>query len=355
MSEAVETPTTGSQEAEAEPRKSLSLLASEMFGSDYKGTAEPERTDPEPQPVEAEIQETQEIESPEPPTGDVEETTDNHISSVSELIEHLEADPEWFNSLKVPVKVDGAVSDATLGDLVKSYQMTSAAEKRLEEAKSKAQNLNQEIAQKSEALQGQYASAASLIQAAEALLTKDISDADLATLRKDNPEQYLLQKEAFTERRAAIETLKRQAVEQFQQVAAQLQSQSAPTPEILEQEYNFLLEKLPDWRDQEKAATGKAKLVEYLTSQGFTNDDVLGASDHRLIVMAEKARLYDETISRVDAGKRKVEKVPKVMKPGAPKSPDQVNKERVSNARIKLRQSGSIDDAVALLRAKRGG
>ena len=107
-------------------------------------------------------------------------------------------------------------------------------------------------------------------------------------------------------------------------------------------------------KDSEKAMAEKTKLVGYLTREGFAQNDVLGASDHRLIVMARKAMLFDELQVSSKAAMKKVAALPKVMKPGASKPQSQVSTEKLQQARARLQKSGSLDDAFALLKAQRG-
>ena len=105
----------------------LSLLAKKTFGANFHGEVkEPVVNEPvvedvaddEPEDVEREDVSHEEIDhepDPQPePEGEA-------IGSLPELIEHYELDPEWANTLKVPVKVDGQASEATLADLVANY------------------------------------------------------------------------------------------------------------------------------------------------------------------------------------------------------------------------------------------
>jgi heme-binding NEAT domain protein len=70
--------------------------------------------------------------------------------------------------------------------------------------------------------------------------------------------------------------------------------------------------------------------------------------------MARKAMQFDKGgQAKVSAAKKKVAKVPKTMKPGAPKPQEQINQEQVAKHKAKLKKSGKLDDAMELLRARR--
>jgi hypothetical protein len=355
-----ETPTTESAQENEGGRRPLSLLASEMFGADFHGEIkeEPDNVEPPEDPGESEEPETPEEGHEEPEElGEPEEAGEEEpISSLQELIEHNEWDPEWVHALKVPVKVDGKPAEATLQDLVASYQMKEAAEKRLEDAKAKAKTLHQELAEKSEALQGQFAVAAKIVERAEALLDKDAASIDWKALREDDPAEYSAKKAEIAERRQEVERMKRDAAEDYRKATEkQWQETRQQQQQRLQAEQAALLEKLPEWGDQTKAAEEKTQLASYLISQGFTEHDVMGASDHRLIVLARKAMLYDTGKARTDAAKKKVAKVPKVLKPGAPKPKEHIEKQKVAQLQSRLKKTGSIDDAFALLKARRSG
>lgn len=361
-----ETPTTESTNQEG-ARRHLSLLAADLYGSNYHAREQPEQPEEEPEVEEKEEQEeTEETEEHEGSGEDVEEasseseeqeeTEEVSISSLQELIEHNEWDPEWVNSLKVPVKVDGQSAEASLQDLVANYQMNQAAEKRLEEAKAKRESLTKELTEKQEAVQGQYAAAAKLVEQAEKMLDRDTSAIDWKRLREDDPAEYSAKKAEIAERRQELEQLKRNAAQEYRQaVDAERQKAEAEYQETLKAEQDALLEKIPEWRDQGKAAEEKSHLVKYLMSQGFTEQDVMGAADHRLILLARKAMLHDRGQQRVDTARKKVAKVPKVLKPGAPKPKADQERQKLEKLQTRLKKSGSMEDAFSLLKARRGG
>jgi hypothetical protein len=91
----------------------------------------------------------------------------------------------------------------------------------------------------------------------------------------------------------------------------------------------------------------------YLEGVGFTDTDIAQAADHRLVVLAEKARRYDElmagkgkTMKTIPTRKRKVQTSNTPMRKGEP---------TVKELHAKLRRTGRIDDALALLTASRRG
>lgn len=364
MSEEQAAPTTEQQP----PSKSPSQLAAEFFGTGFKGEVKPPEERP-PEEDQAGEGAGQEAENAEVTTETEAEGTDAErveaskegsdevpISSVQELVEHNGWEPDWFNSLEVPITVDRKPGKTTIAELVKNYQIGSAAEHRLEEARAKVQATNKEIEESKGALQTQFAVAAEVIKAAEQLLDIETSETNWQELRVNDPEQFLLLKDSMGERRKALDTIKRNAAEKFQKaVEDNTKKLEGERATYVQEQNTILLDKMPDWRDGTKLQADMAKLGQYLSKQGFTREDIVGASDHRLILTAFKAMLYDELTSSNKAAGKKLVTVPKVVKPGTPKPQDQISKERIATHQTRLRETGSLDAAVALLQAKRGG
>ncbi len=281
-------------------------------------------------------------------------------SSLHEALESLEVEPEWFQGLKVDVKVNGETSQVPFRELIANYQTNQAAEAKLEQAKTKSAEAQQAFAEKNAALEAQFNMAGAVLQQAEGVLTAEFQQIDWNALHEDDPAEWSAKKVAFQERTQQIEALKQHLMQQYQQSVGQRQH------EMMEQQQEYVREQIellnetmpkvsPDWGSAERAPAAKARLTDYLLKQGFTQEDINTAYDHRLLVIAEKARLHDEAKGKVDVTKKRLRRVPKITKPGTPKDTSQTNQEQVNAIRSRLGKSGDLNDAVALLRAKRKG
>lgn len=357
-----------------QPQTSLSSLARGMFGDSYRG--EVKEATPQEGPAEAEQeapvdtgdQAEDPAEPPEDSTGEESppendgaddtagESEEMPISSVDELMQHYELDPEWFESLELPVKVDGQSQTVKMGDLKKSYQMTEAAEKRLNDAKERAKTQNQELAQRQEDLQTHFATAAKLIERAEGKLQSDTNSINWTELRQNDPAEYSAKKAEAAERQQEIDQLKQEAIQEFQRSTQANQGQmKQQRQEVLQQEHQKLVEAIPEWSDPEKSAPERKQVAKYLIGQGLTEEQINDAADHRLFVMARKAMLFDNQQGKTNTAQKKVAKVPKTLKSGKPKGQEQVSQERIAKQRQRLKKTGSIDDAMAVLRGSRSG
>jgi hypothetical protein len=127
----------------------------------------------------------------------------------------------------------------------------------------------------------------------------------------------------------------RHQAEQAQQMHAFIQTQ--------QQE---LLAKLPDWKDESKAKAGREAIREYLIKEGFDAKALDNITDHRAVVLADKARKYDEMMSKANSAAKKVSQLPqKVERPGSGES--QTLDKRTAEWN-RFSKSGKVEDAAAI-------
>ena len=104
----------------------------------------------------------------------------------------------------------------------------------------------------------------------------------------------------------------------------------------------------PDWEHKQQELSG------YLSNQGFSNADVRGMVNPKIVELVEKAMAYDNQQATLkDAGYKKLKrKVPKVLKSGTGNAEVAANKSKgVNQATDQLRKTGSVDDAANALLA----
>lgn len=338
---------------ETQPRR-FGAVAEALFGDNYFPPEEPEPaevtevTEEAPTSEEAPTTETEEEEEPESPTTETAtEEEEQPIQSLPELAEHYEWDQEWLDTVTIPVKVNGEETSVSLKEMRDNYQMYTAADRRLEEAKAKAESQNHEIEQSRTKAQEQLAAAAGLIQELESELISESQSIDWNKLRQDDPAEFAAKRAEIQQRQEKLEGYKQKAVDEYRQTI----QPTKPTEETLQEERTKLLQKIPEWKDAKVADREKARLVNTLKGVGYSEDDIKGASDHRLFVLARMAMLGESTKEKVNAAKKKVRKVPKVTPPGAKRATG--NTQAVKKAQERFSQTRSVDDAFAVLQAKR--
>ncbi len=98
--------------------------------------------------------------------------------------------------------------------------------------------------------------------------------------------------------------------QQFKNIQAQA------TQHQLQAETAALVSKLPEMRNSETAAKVQQGIVKMLTSNGFNQAEIASVVDHRMIVIARKALLWDELQQGKDGKLKQVREAPPVVKPG---------------------------------------
>lgn len=101
-------------------------------------------------------------------------------------------------------------------------------------------------------------------------------------------------------------------------------------------------------RDEKKAQAFTDSLKTYLSDFGFQQADLRPlALDHRLAILADKARRFDKLQASKDKVQKKIENRPPVQKGGRRLNPNEARARAVSDATSRLQQTGRLDDAVA--------
>lgn len=164
---------------------------------------------------------------------------------------------------------------------------------------------------------------------------------DWVKLLEQDPIEYLKQKE-LSESRA----------KEWQQISTQrAQEQAERTRQTLSKEWEQLIAKRPEWKDESVLKADREKIVKSLAEVGYTEEEINSISDHRALLVADKARRYDELMAAKTEVVKKIEKLPpKIERPGVSPSEGQANQAAMQ----RLRKTGSLDDATAALRSLMG-
>ncbi len=283
------------------------------------------------------------------PAGDDEAV---EVETLADLAEHLGVEVGDLYALRIPVTVDdGSKAEISLGEWKDAYQATNKltrTQKELAEARERFEAERQQAAEK---IQTNLQQAEALVEAAEKQLMADLERIDWKGLRDADPAEYAARRQEMLERQRILEESKTGIRQRAGEANAERQAeQQRQYAELLQKEQQALAEAIPEWRDQAKAKAEKAALSEYLTGAGFAPDEVANIADHRAVVLARKAMLFDQSVKQTDAAKKRVLKIgKKVLAPGAKQTRAEQQGDKLSRQRGALRKSGKIDDAAALI------
>ena len=287
-----------------------------------------EEEEPVPEPEE-EPQEETETEDMEESERDEDETDEGEQPdedkrwmphSLEELAEALETEPDQVAlSLKVKTKIDGETGEATLSDLLKSYQLEGTLNKRLEAVANERKEFEAARQNEIQALQTKYQEANNMISAAEQMVFAEYQSIDWADLKENDPTEYLMQQQKLQERYSSINQVKSQMEQERQQEEKKQQEmtqQQVAQYVAVQREEAFKF--LPEWKDEKVRQTEYPQLREYLkTTYGVNDQQMDNTLDHVSWVNAYKAMKYDQMHSKADPKAKQLRNKPKFVPPGS--------------------------------------
>lgn len=311
----------------------------ESFLSDMEDTEDPEtppvQQSPEPEP------ESEEEASPEPAAQDEDGESDEESSEEAEETEEAPVavlDP----STVVRVKVDGVEHEVTLDEALKGYSRTSDYTRKTQEHAEKVRAFETESHAVREERQ-MYA--ARLQQLEQALTDATPQEPDWDKVQRETPDEFPMLRAQWSLHKERMDMIRaeRMRAEQVLQYDQQLTRQK-----YLQAEQDKLFEALPEWKNPESSQKAKANMVAYVKNMGYSAEEIGNVTDHRLIVLIDKAMKYDASQAKKPAIKTRIEKV-KAVTPG-PAAGAKTPKLTETQARLKrLAKTGKQDDFAAVL------
>jgi len=266
-------------------------------------------------------------EEPKEPT-EIDKGAADEPAEVTSLEEFEFGDTD-FQELTVNVTIDRETKPVPVSELVKGYQIGEAGEKRLAEAN----ELKDKLRQEQSVQQKQYQESVQLLPQVAKLQGQDIyldrlkADLDASNLRVDNPAEWTARARELDDAKARLRDeygkLTSGAQEQREREQGEVQEQMKT---YLQTEYQSLTDKRPDLADEKAFATWGESLVTYAVENGFTEDGIREIADHKVLLMLDKAKKYDQAGKTVQAEKKRAV-APKVLKPGPKTQPKQAPKD----------------------------
>ena len=312
----------------------LSLLDSE------EETPEKEEAQP------TEVEESQ----PEEEDESLEDGTEEEEESEEDEEESEETDEEDEEELYL-VKVDGEEHGVTLDELLNGYSRQSDYTRKTQELSSEKKEMEElhktytsEI-QQIQAERQQYMENLQQIIEGSASEMAQFTNVDWKELKESDPIEYVTKREELREAQEKVQNLKnhREAARQKQAADTEAMRKS-----LMKEEHGKLVSALPEWGDTKKQAKLASDIKSYGLSQGFTDEELGSLIDHRSVLVLIKALKYD-TMQSSDVKAKKLKNKPTVIRSGKGRSSSQAEKGKRTAQMKRLRGTGQIDDASALL------
>jgi len=302
-------------------------LAGSILDSEPAAPIDP---DSEAEETEAENAEV-EAAADEPTEDEADEAEGGDEGEYEEADEPADEDEELY-----AVEING--EEVNLDEVGKGYLRQSDYTKK-----------TQEVAAERKALDAEKASIAAernhLKQMLEMAQHDAIPEPDWVQLATDDPLEYTRLKaihDAVTAEREAkqAEANRLSNVERHEQ--------TVKIQQHIQEQGEMLAQKMPDMAG-EKGAQKRADIRTFMEGLGYSNEELAQLFDHRIVLAFDALREKEAMKSNKPLAKKKVKGKPKVLKPGAKKSKKVAADKQVQQAKNRLRKSGSVDDAVALL------
>ena len=292
-----------------------------------------------------EIQAQAEQETEEQESSDGEQWTPN---SLDDLAEALEMAPDKVaEAMKLKVKVDGVEGEATLKDVIKSYQLEQTLHSRLSAQAEERKAFETQLNELSTTLNERLTEASSSVEAIEMLMAEEYQSVDWEGLKESDPTEYMLKQQEIRDKFARLQQKK---AEITQARAGEMQKQQeesrAGFDTYLKQQKQLLIEKVPEWSDEKQLKTDLTAIQDYMRSMGTTDQEIQKIVDHRVFLMALKAMRYDQVNAKAEPKMKQMKSKPKFVKPGIRKDPATVSEKRKKDA-FKRAKNANTDDAWA--------
>lgn len=262
---------------------------------------------------------------------------------------------EFLSSVRIKTKVDGSEGEVALADLVKGHQLESSFTRKNQAWLAEKEAANKQLESERSKLSDHFQLATTAFGLAQEQLMADFQGVNWNQLQQENPSEWAAKRQQFGERQARLNQAKDQSAQQIQQAVKRQEAEAAQSAnETLEREHQTLLEKVPSWNDENIRAKEAAEIADYLDSIGFAQDEISSLKDHKLIILA-RAALGQQGPSKkkLALAKKKVESIPKLVKPGASRPQSHGAMSAAQKATAKAQKTGSLDDVTQALIARR--
>ena len=297
-----------------------------------------------PQKEAAPVEPKEEVEAKAETETEVEQQSETQQEETQEVAEQEEASQDE-NAIEEQetdlhqVIVNGEKIDVDLEELKAGYQKDADYRRKTEELAIEKRELRAE----EDRLKNQYSTKMedlnSLVATLNAEINNDMNSKELDALWEEDPTEAAKVDRRIQKRKNTI-----------QQAQQKLRDhQQAQFQEILREEQKKLHLKHPEIADPIKGATVKSNIMNYLSSKGFSNEDVARIYDSRYFDVIMDGMNYNKSKSVKPGLVSKKVKPTKFVKSGIKSTKEELNSKTRLNQIKTLKKSGSPKDATELL------
>ena len=297
-----------------------------------------------PQKEAAPVEPKEEVEAKAETETEVEQQAETQQEETQEVAEQEEASQDE-NAIEEQetdlhqVIVNGEKIDVDLEELKAGYQKDADYRRKTEELAIEKRELRAE----EDRLKNQYSTKMedlnSLVATLNAEINNDMNSKELDALWEEDPTEAAKVDRRIQKRKNTI-----------QQAQQKLRDhQQSQFQEILREEQKKLHLKHPEIADPIKGTTVKSNIMNYLSSKGFSNEDVARIYDSRYFDVIMDGMNYNKSKSVKPGLVSKKVKPTKFVKSGIKSTKEELNSKTRLNQIKTLKKSGSPKDATELL------
>ena len=273
----------------------------------------------------------------------MDQENENSNEQVEEQNELSESEDIQENSEEpiYTVTIDGTNFEVTQDELIQGYQRNADYTRKTQELAAEKQQTSDFVERSKKDVETKIANLDQLNQAAQVQLQQEYAQVDFEKLYDEDPVEA-----------ARLEHKMRKKNEQLQQVQQQTQQlQMEEFNKYLQEQQKQLTIKLPELNHPEKGSQFKKQMRDYLSSQGFNDQEIDSVYDHRYVMLVRDAMSYRNLQAAKPQIKKKAVNAPKVVKGGVSKSKGQQAAEAKRQQLSRLKKSGKVADAAKIFRS----
>lgn len=280
---------------------------------------------------------------------EAEEEESRPLTTLSEIAESLGVSESDLYDIKLKTKIDGQDGEATLAQLVKSYQL----EGHLNRKSMEVSDLKKEIEKERESIeQHKQQKLSELNQAGEIarqLLLGEYQSIDWDKLKKEDSIGYLEKKAQFEEYTQSLNQIYGLIQQENQKVQ---QQQQEKLKKYIEDQQTKLRNAVPEWKDEKVLKAQYSELINFLRDDiGVTKDELNTILDHRFYLLARDAKSYRDLQKKNPRIENKDRSAKKVVKAGAQKGQAERQVAQVNDLKKNFSKTKDVRSAGALINA----
>jgi len=272
----------------------------------------------------------------------VESVTDDTVEeSVEDNTQEEIGEPKSYT-----VKIDGKDVQVNEEELLAGYSRTADYTRKSQVLAEQRKKVDDELTATQQERQRLQSQLEQLSKANESEIDK-LKNTDWERLKLTNQTEYLLKKDRYDDLLAQQKAIDEQTQKVEQQKADEFRKK---WNETLEENKKLIVKKIPKYFDPDEGMKLQNNIRDFGLSEGLSNEELDAMIDARAVNILYKAMLYDQ-LQKTKISSKKSKVVPKVQRPGTPSTRAEVSTEKVKAHRARLKRTGRVDDAAALIKS----